>query len=118
MKTKISLLLFIVLLIGCASKNQVFTISDITRKSDIVLNHSDTTKNIFSIHIAFKGEINGNVLISLNDGVNYKKEYHIMKGAVDFIIDTDWYNTKCIINYEPQEVTKGKLLIEYKFFEQ
>lgn len=118
MKTKISLLLFIVLLIGCASNNQVYTISDITKKSEIVLNHSDTTKYIFSIHIAFKGEINGNVLINLTDGINYKKEYQIKKGAVDFIIDTDWYNTKCIINYEPQYVTKGKLFIVYKFFEQ
>jgi len=118
MRTKISLLLFIALMIGCVSKNRLINISDITKNSEIVLNHTDTTKHIFSIHIAIKGEIDGNALIILKDGVNYKKEYRIEKGKIDFNIDTDWYNTKCIVNYEPQDVTKGELSIEYKFYEQ
>ena len=109
--------LIVILATGCVSKYKQFSISDVTKESSFILKHSDTTKNIFSVHIAFKGEINNNIIVTVRDGANYKKDYTIEKGNVDFYIDTDWYSTKCIINYKPIDVTQGKLLLEYKFFE-
>jgi hypothetical protein len=117
MKTKIGLLIFVVILISCFSKNRIVNFSDVTVKSETELNHADTTKRIFKIYLAFEGEVNGEVFITIRNGYNYKKQYKFAKGKVDFKIRTDWYNTRCIVNYEPQGVTKGKLFLEYKFYE-
>ncbi|HCT30744.1 MAG TPA: hypothetical protein DIW31_08405 [Bacteroidales bacterium] len=117
-KTAIIILFFMAIMIGCTPKSQLLNIPDITLNKEFIIKHTDTTKNIFSIHLVFKGEIDGNALIILKDGVNYSKEYKLERGKVDFNIDTDWYNTKCIIGYAPQDVTSGKLVVEYKFYEQ
>ncbi len=118
MKIKLGLLLFGILMIGCLQKNRIVNFADVTKDSKIVLYHKDTTSRICEINLIFKGEINGDALIYIEDGgYNYKRKYMLNKGKVDYKIGGDWYNSKCIVNYKPLNVTKGSLSIEYEFFD-
>jgi hypothetical protein len=117
MKIKLGLVLFGLLMIGCLQKNRIVNFSDVTKDSKIVLYHTDTTSRIYKINLTFKGEINGDALIYIEDGYNDKRKYMLNKGKVDYKIGGDWYTRKCIVNYQPLNVTKGSLYIEYEFFD-
>jgi hypothetical protein len=119
MKNKLFILPISIFALFCCSNKQknVICFDDVKRECEIVISNSNLSKSVFSIHLIFQGEIDGNADITIADGINFKQTYKIKKGQVNYNIDTDWYSPKCYIKYSPQNVINGKLFVKYKFFE-
>ena len=111
------LLVFTLLFACCKGKYEKHIVNDVAKENIVLLQNSDTTKGIFSISLLIRGNLDGNALIIIKDGVSYKKEYKINEGIVELNINEDWYSPKCIFEYYPDNVNEGELKIDYKFFE-
>ena len=73
-------------------------------------------KNIYSIKINIIGNIDGEaqIILYLDDGRIYNNKE--IKGKIDLNFNNDWYSNKCKIEYKPNNVNNGKIIIYYEFF--
>ena len=92
--------------------SKVTQIADITKKELITLTKDEREHNVVSRHILILGHIDGSAIIRTY-GANQVIEE--IKGKVRLRIGGDWYQDKCLIEYEPIDVTSGELRIKYRF---
>lgn len=107
-------IILLIVLAGCESKYQKINITDITKNSKLILETEN--KDPIRIYMRFYGEVDGTASITIVDDYSYKKTYKLERGKVEYNIDCDWYNQKCIIIYSPENVVNGELHVEYKFY--
>jgi len=98
--------------------SKIIQITDVTKKKLITLVKDERQGSVFAINILITGHIDGAAMIRRyyeNSEKPFENIYEIKKGRVRLKIGGDWYSDKCLIEYEPIDVTSGKLQIKYKF---
>ncbi len=107
--------LFLMLNFGCQNKLVYSTksIDNVSKQTTLVLYSS--FKDVNRISILVKGYIDGDATILIKVNNSYKQEYAISKGNVELLIDCDWYEDECIVEYWPKGVISGELAIGYCF---
>ncbi|HDZ68993.1 MAG TPA: hypothetical protein ENH43_01040 [Phycisphaerales bacterium] len=106
----------IVLLVTCVPLwSRVIGIDDVTQKTTVLLSSEKYQSSVHSIDILIAGHIDGSAIIyqSYEGGERYRT-YNIEKGEVGLKIGGDWYDEKCLIEYEPHDVGSGNLKIKYR----
>lgn len=102
------------LLFGCGSSNRIYEVIDVTKNETINLKKAPNKGNIHKLSISGSGNIDGKVEISLIlNGKPYKSE--TISGSFDFKWNGDWYSDEAKVQYSPHAVSKGTIIIRYKF---
>lgn len=107
-----------ILLVVCSCKknNNLAQINNVSSKDTLKLEYKNNEANIYKIELLITGNINGNAIIYQKDNHNFIMPIELKKGDLNLRIFDDWYSTECILEYEPRDVTKGEIHIEYKFY--
>ena len=111
---KTPIFITLVLLVGCGTGKQTYTIPDITKQSTITLRKLPSQGNIHSITVTGKGHIDGNAkIVLIVSGKPYKTES--LSGDIDFKWGGDWYSDSATIEYKPTSIKSGYLNLRYNF---
>jgi hypothetical protein len=96
--------------------SEVIEIDDVTRKTTILLTSESDPNQILGIIIMITGYIDGTAIIRQSWEEQGIQTYDIRRGKVSLKIGGDWYDSKCLIEYKPANVSSGRLKIRYKFY--
>ena len=97
MLKKVTLVLLVLFALGCSPNFDEFDsqVIDIKSKPTIILKARSNQQSIHTIRIYFKGYLNGNGRVSI-DEISKSKE---ISGDVSLNFSNEWYGTECLIEY-------------------
>lgn len=85
-------------------------IDDVTKTHKLVLTTSRDLMSISGISIHVTGYLDGTATIVASNWEPKK-----LSGKIDWQIYHDWFSNTCEIDYLPENVSQGKLTLEYIF---
>ncbi len=115
-KKTLAVLLFVLFLCSCTVNNlkEGIRVQDVTKTQKIILN-IDEKRKPHSLNIKISGDINGNVTFKILNEEGLIKSYELPGGKIDKFIAIEWYNKSCLIEYIPNNVSTGDLLVSYEY---
>jgi hypothetical protein len=95
---------------GCTPKRSVYRIRDVTATNvlDLPSRSFKSLPSGVSLHIT--GRLNGTAVVYAAGWQPVE-----LSGAVDQRIYHDWFQTNCLLHYNPLSVRSGELTVEYVF---
>jgi hypothetical protein len=100
-------------LVSCGRYDHQVSVADVTKEEVIILKKEPGKGFVHTISIHGSGNIDGEARILWIVGGSPQTES--LKGKVNFTWSGDWFSDTAEIRYEPVNVSKGGLVIEYHF---
>jgi hypothetical protein len=113
--TQVSMFILIMFTISCiSSRNYSVRNYDIDRLSHEFQDTLKTkNKRVTEIEIIFTGNLGGEAIFEIENGAGRFKKVQL-KGNINEIYRTDWYDSQCLIRYIPKgEINSGNIQLEY-----
>jgi len=97
--------------------NRVYEINNVSKKQKITLYKMKGQEHIYRFSVHITGHINGNAKIKFynSSGAGLLYKYKTISRDVDIKWGGDWYTDIIEMEYNPIDVIKGNLSIEYSF---
>ena len=99
------------------ARSKIVGIDDVSQKTTVLLSKDSEQEHIDAIEILITGNIDRSATIHPHNGGGEYPTYHIKSGRIRLRIFGDWYSDKCLLEYEPVNVSLGNLKIRYRFLE-
>jgi hypothetical protein len=103
-------LLLVVSLLGCSRKAAPSSVRITNTTQTNVLTLLSPHQNVSGLTLHIHGHIDGTGYVS---AANWPTQ--ALTGAVDWRIYHDWFQTNCVIHYQPAEVRNESLIVDYEF---
>ena len=99
--------LSLVTLLGCKGRGTI-AVSDVTATNTFTLTSRGGSISGLTLHV--RGHLDGTGYIYAGNW-----DTQALSGAVDWTIYHDWFETNCVLHYDPLGVHTGTLTIQYEF---
>jgi len=99
------------------TSSKVTQIEDVTQRTTVLLSSEGDPNDIYGIIVNINGYIDGSAIIRQSYEGQGTYTHDIKQGKVRLKIGGDWYDSKCLIEYKPVNVSSGNLNIRYKFYD-
>lgn len=112
--------LSIIILCSCNMNNKNVSgkkYSKLNKVFEDTLKAETTSTNITRMELEITGNIQGNGKLYYSHVPFVRKHFLDLEGSVDEKVETDWYDEKCLIVYEPADsVVKGEIVVNFKVY--
>ncbi len=82
-----------------------------------ILEAGTTGTNITRMELEITGNIQGKGKLYYSHVPFVRKHFIDLEGTVDEKVETDWYDEKCLIIYEPADsLVKGEIVVNFKVY--
>ena len=117
---KLLIFLLLPLVYSCTIKNEVQeskVYSELNKSFKDTLRVEKTNSSIVSMELTVTGNITGKGKLIYSHSPFEIERFIELKDSVNEKIETDWYDERCLILFEPQDsFVKGEIKIDFKAY--
>lgn len=117
-------LIFLLIIIFCScnmnnNKKMEKTViySELNKSFEDTLRVDATSTKITGMKLVITGNLTGKGKLYYSHVPFIRKQFIELEGTIDEKIETDWYDERCLIIYEPDDTfTKGEIIVVFKTY--
>lgn len=112
--------LSIIILCSCNMNNKNVDVKEYLELNKVfedTLKAEITDSNITRMELEISGDLQGKGKLYYSHVPFVRKHFIDLEGTINKKVETDWYDKKCLIIYEPADsLVKGKIVLNFKVY--